>query len=105
MQISKLSPIVPSSWARAQNERYHTLDVTILIPGSETSPSSLDVHFSKQARTQGVRKPLNDLPHHTTRASVRGAPASASVRGCACKMGAGVSGDTGGDNNNKKQNV
>ena len=38
-------------------------------------------------------------------ASVRGAPASARVRGCACKMCAGVSGDTGGDNNNKKQNV
>ena len=43
------------------------LGVTILIPRRETSPSSLDVHFSKLARTQRVRKPLNDLPHHTTR--------------------------------------
>jgi hypothetical protein len=35
MQISKLSPIVPSSWARAQNERYHTLGVTITTDWSD----------------------------------------------------------------------
>ena len=48
MQISRLSPIVPSSWARAQNERNHTLGVTILIP---------------RARADIIRRPYRHTTH------------------------------------------